>query len=425
MNPTIQSVITSLDDLATSVRNAYTDNRTMNEIWGWNFPALSRNDLADLALNLSSRLKEFNFDEIDENLRVQLDEIPLRVSVFKTRTLTYLFNGHGQQATPIYMSLIEWITNLIEPLFGWQSMQDHKALPNQLSRRLRSIQSELNEIVPEKEELKSQILLIQDATAAAESLPTDLESLKEARNKVNKFSTDSAELYGKIDSYLQTVQDISDQISGKKNEADKLVAQCEEAYKITTTKGLAAAFDQRANRLSTSMWLWVLGLLIALGIGIYIGSHRFDVLKSAMDLKVPSGYIWIQIFLSILSLGAPVWFAWIATKQISQRFKLAEDYAYKASVAKAYEGYRKEAARIDENLENRLFSSALTRLEEAPLRLMESEHHGSPWHELITSSQFKEALEKVPSLKDKFLAIFSKRKSLEALDNSTEKSSDE
>lgn len=425
MNQSIQSVIASLDDLATSVRNAYTDNRTMNEIWGWNFPTLSRNDLADLALNLANRLREFNFEEIDKNLEAQLNEIPLRVSVFKTRSLTYLFNGNGQQATPIYMSLIEWVTNLIEPLFGWQMLQDHKALPNQLSRRLRSIQSELNEIVPEKEELKSQIQLIQNATETAESLPTDLESLKEARNKVSKFSTDSAELYGKIDIYLKTVQETSNQITEKKNEADKLVAQCEEAYRITTTKGLAAAFDQRANRLSTSMWLWVLGLLIALGIGIYIGSHRFDVLKSAMDTKVPSGYIWIQIFLSILSLGAPVWFAWIATKQISQRFKLAEDYAYKASVAKAYEGYRKEAARIDEELETRLFSSALSRLEEAPLRLMESEHHGSPWHELITSNQFKEALEKVPSLKDKFLSIFSRRKNLESVEPSTENVSGE
>lgn len=63
-----------------------------------------------------------------------------------------------------------------------------------------------------------------------------------------------------------------------------------------------------------------------------------------------------------------MWFAWLATKQIGQRFHLAEDYAFKASVAKAYEGYRKEAARIDPEFEARLFGSALTRLDEAPLR---------------------------------------------------------
>ncbi|MBK9320151.1 MAG: hypothetical protein IPM91_16035 [Bacteroidetes bacterium] len=126
-----------------------------------------------------------------------------------------------------------------------------------------------------------------------------------------------------------------------------------------------------------------------------------EAMKSDKEVR----YIWVQIFLSILSLGAPIWLAWIATKQIGQRFKLSEDYAYKASVAKAYEGYRREAAKLDENLELRLFSSALTRLEEAPLRLIETEHHGSPWHELITSPQFKKAMDAVPELKDKLVSI--------------------
>ena len=116
----------------------------------------------------------------------------------------------------------------------------------------------------------------------------------------------------------------------------------------------------------------------------------------------------MHIMLSLLSVGAPLWFAWLATKQIGQRFKLAEDYGFKASVAKAYEGYRKEAARIDEAFEARLFSSALTRLEEAPLRLIEETSHGSPWHELISSKSFQKALDTVPELKDTFIEISKK-----------------
>lgn len=113
----------------------------------------------------------------------------------------------------------------------------------------------------------------------------------------------------------------------------------------------------------------------------------------------------MQIALSLLSVGAPLWFAWLATKQIGQRFKLAEDYGFKASVAKAYEGYRKEAARIDEAFEARLFASALTRLEEAPLRLVGNTEHGSPWHELISSDAFQEALKFIPGFRDKFIEV--------------------
>jgi hypothetical protein len=99
----------------------------------------------------------------------------------------------------------------------------------------------------------------------------------------------------------------------------------------------------------------------------------------------------------LLSIGAPIWFAWLATKQIGQRFRLSEDYAFKASISRAYEGFRREAARMDKDLEARLLASALTRLDELPLRLVETESHGSPWHELANSDVVKQALQLVPS----------------------------
>jgi hypothetical protein len=150
---------------------------------------------------------------------------------------------------------------------------------------------------------------------------------------------------------------------------------------------LASAFDERAGDLKKSMRWWVCGLLFALAIGAWIGHERILILTTSLSApNLNWGIIWIQIILSLTSVLAPLWFAWLATKQISQRFKLAEDYDFKASVAKAYEGYKKEAAKIDEDFEARLFNVALTRLEEAPLRLIDHKNHGSPTQELIESS---------------------------------------
>ncbi len=170
-------------------------------------------------------------------------------------------------------------------------------------------------------------------------------------------------------------------------QAKQLIENCEEAYRITTTKGLAAAFDKRASDLKWSMRLWVGGLLFALAVGAFIGHERIQILTQALNnSNISWGIISIQIVLSFTSVLAPLWFAWLATKQISQRFKLAEDYDFKASVAKAYEGYKKEAAKIDVNFEARLFNVALTRLEEAPLRLVEASNHGSPSHEFLETT---------------------------------------
>ncbi|SHF87514.1 Prefoldin, chaperonin cofactor [Flavobacterium segetis] len=409
MNKSLVTVSESLFSLGSDITAAYSGDGTLAETWGWNCPPLNRHDLANLAKNLGEKIKSIVIEKIDEDLQEQLEEIPARINIFKTQNLPQMFSGNCAAASPNYFALIEWINVTIEPLFTWEIMQDTKALPKELSRRLRALQSELTFLIPDKDNLESQIKLIEKATEAAENLPADLESLKDARNKVNKFSSDAAESFGKIDTYQKKIESLTKDIYSKKNEAEKLVDQCQEAYRITTTTGLAASFDQRANKLSYSMWAWVAGLILALGSGIYIGSERFAILNASINQQKDIGHIWIQIFLSLLSLGAPIWFAWLATKQIGQRFKLSEDYAFKASVAKAYEGYRKEASRIDLNMEKRLFSSALDRLEEPPLRLMEKEHYGSPWHEFISSDQFKKALVTFPELKDKILNIGSKK----------------
>lgn len=406
MHESLEAVCDALDALASVVTSAWTDNRTLAEVYGWHHPALTRQDLASLAKDLADKIRESDPIEVEEELLTRLADVPRKLKLLHPTTIPHMFNGNGHQAVPAYIGTIDNLARSLDPLFSWQTIQDNKAMPAPLARRLRGIQAELETLVPNKTRLEEQIRQIQDATAAAESLPTDMQSLKEARQTIGRLSSDSAELYGKIDENHKNAVRLEKNISDSEQEASKLVLQCEEAYRITTTKGLAAAFDQRASRLAWSMWVWVLGLLSALAIGAYLGAHRIDTLSAAMSEKDPQlGIIWMQIVLSLLSVGAPLWFAWLATKQIGQRFKLAEDYGFKASVAKAYEGYRKEAARIDEAFEARLFASALTRLEEAPLRLIGNTEHGSPWHELVSSDAFQKALSIVPDLRDKFIEI--------------------
>jgi hypothetical protein len=59
-------------------------------------------------------------------------------------------------------------------------------------------------------------------------------------------------------------------------------------------------------------------------------------------------------------------------------------------------GFRGEAASIDKDMEAKLMLSALTRLDELPLRLVETDNHGSPWQELASSPSVKNAIQSVP-----------------------------
>lgn len=304
------------------------------------------------------------------------------------------------------MTLINWIIQTIDPLFSWEVLQDNKALPNPLAKRLSSVQAQLNELIPEKDIFLNQINLIKGAAQTAETLPADLESLKKTREEVDKVLDDAKIKFGEIETFHNQLDDMSKSINAKKQEVDSLLKKCEEAYKITTTIGLAASFDDRAIKLNHTMLWWVLGLLLSLAAGVTIGILRFGALVKTLESSNPQwGIIWVEILLSLVSLAAPIWFSWIATKQINQRFRLSEDYAFKASVAKAYEGYRREAARFDEAFEARLFSSALTRLEEAPLRLVEKDNFAGPWHEFFSSKVFQKAMDRDPELKRKYIQV--------------------
>lgn len=383
MNELIIKLCDALDELSEHVLMCWTDDRVLREVYGWTHPPLTRHDLADIPFRLAENIRALKLTNIDEDIQSKLEELPSRLKLLYNETVPHMFNGNGQNAIPVYFSTLDWVRWVISPLTGWEVLKDNKVLPKALSNRLRSIQVELDNLIPNKDSLSDRIQLINDATEAAESLPTDLHNLKEARVKLAEIHENSSFDRKKISEHKVSVEEQLSSINGLHEQAKQLVENCEEAYRITTTKGLAAAFDQRATDLKMSMRWWVGGLLVALLFAAVIGYDRIQSLSNSINATTLNwGIIWMKVLLSVTSVIAPLWFAWLATKQISQRFKLAEDYGFKASVAKAYEGYKKEAAKIDEEFEARLFNIALTRLEEAPLRLVEFLNHGSPTHEI-------------------------------------------
>jgi hypothetical protein len=406
MDKDLEAACSALDGVAQAVVNAWGGDTIYTESFGWFAPAVTRTDLAELAKSLATDIRSTQAEELDPKIKKYVSDLPRRLQVLQANTIPQIPGGNGGQAIPAYIATIQLVRATLLPEIGWQTIPDHKSLPPALARRVRAAQAELDQLVPDLGDLSRKIHDIQSAHQVADSLPIDLQALAEARDKLSRASAEGMLTEERIKKAWTESEKYLDGTKKSHEEAAKLIAQCEAAYQITTTKGLAGAFDQRASRLGWSMWTWVIGLIIALGLGSLIGAHRLEVLSAALQSPTPNwGGILTQVVLSLLSVGAPLWFAWLATKQIGQRFRLAEDYAFKASVAKAYEGYRKEAARIDPDFEHHLFGSVLSRLDEAPLRLVESNSHGSPWHEAANSEVVRRAMDSMPEHRDKVLAI--------------------
>jgi hypothetical protein len=317
--------------------------------------------------------------------------------------------GSAGQAVPAYLFTLQGLRKALEPALTRDEHAEAASKLKRLTQQLRGMESRLNGLDPRATELNKMVERIEQAYHAADQLPTDLESLSEARQKIADLVKDATQQQGDVQRIREDAGELDKQLIQISDEAKAVLARCETAYSAATSVGLAAAFSERSSVLSKSMWFWVSGLVAALAAGSYFGSAQLHSLAELFKVpNVASSVVFLNLLLSVLSVGAPVWFAWLSTKQIGQRFRLAEDYAFKASISRAYEGFRREAARFDKEMEAKLLTSALTRLDELPLRLVETDSHGSPWHELASSKVVKQAMQVVPGFSEQIKDLASK-----------------
>lgn len=361
----------------------------------WSFPGLTRVELIEEAQSIIDLITDQGSDDIGEHDAKLIDYLR-RLQHLQKQTVPQLW-GNAAQAVPAYLFTLNGLRKALLPVLSQDGNTEAATKLRILARQLRAMESRLNGLEPRTTTLTAMVERIENAHNAADQLPTDLESLTEARQQMTQLVQDAIKDKGHLLSVREQANNIETQLKNCVVNANTALERCETAYSASTSVGLAAAFSERSSSLSKSMWLWVSGLIAALAGGSYFGSSQLQSLSKLFQAPDTStAVIVLNLLLSLLSVGAPIWFAWLATKQIGQRFRLAEDYAFKASVSRAYEGFRRETARFDKDMEARLLNSALSRFDELPLRLVDPDSHGSPWHELATSDTVKQAMKAVP-----------------------------
>lgn len=419
MNEKLNQLKEKLDNLHTTISAISFPQQDFIDLNNYQYPFLHSEDLVSFPKMLSEKIgKMTKFEPSEHDVEI-IDSIIYSLDKAQPN-LNHLNHSNSNVSGPAiasYLVSMLYISTEINELFSFEVLNNKELLPKKIINRLGLYQSNLQAIEEKSGDLDSKINVINEAYDAAESLPTTLKSLRETNEEINQLNDlseknadsinerlEQAKLDGKeLNDIKNTIaqlhknvaKEANDYLAELKVEAQGYIDKCEEAFRTTTSKGLAGAFEDKARKLNASIRLWVAGLIAALGAGAVVGYTRLHALEAYLSNLNASGIkLTIQLILSILSVGAPLWFAWLATKQIGQRFRLAEDYEFKASVSKAYEGYRREAMQLDSDFSQRLFGNALTRLEEPPLRFVEETAHSSPIMEMLSSDGFKSLVEK-------------------------------
>ena len=327
-----------------------------------------------------------------------------------------------------------WVDKYIHQNLEWENLPED-TLPTTLRSRLANQKRSITQLEKSSVGLDEKVKQINSAYETAKNLPTVQDDLEEALEKVHSSNIEVERLYkdqlDKSDKFSQAIllsenkgKERLEEIEEYKKKIELLYRECEElknksaqAYSITNSNGLAGSFKERAKQLSKSSNCWIAGLILSLIALWWIGSNQVEKLQNLyMRENVNTVAVILQSITALLSITAPLWFAWLSTSQIHKLFKLSEDYGFKSSVSQSYEGYRKETADISEEMLKDLMGSLLKIMNDEPLRLVKDDTNAtSPYSEIF--NQFRQRREKEPK-KDNESEMMAPQK--EKILNSTE-----
>lgn len=423
MNQQVQGIIDSLEKIVSTIHDIHPSSSTneniqkpLNVVINSNFPPLSKQQIYDFIQLETKRLENLNVAFTPSFLGI-LDELSTYIDA-ERNTIGALFNQANPQFFDKIVQLVTIVNITFQQYLDWEHVADTKKIPKELKQRVTTIQNSLNEVEESSAGIQSKVKSINEAYDTATELPVLLEDLKRSRSEIDLVQTRSSENLTKIqnnksisDTDLNSIKTSKEQAEKLLEEAKNVLKQMQDKLTTSTGIGLAHAFSNRSKELRNTSWVWTGGFIVSLACTFYIAFHRFNDLKDLINQDTPISFAIIQIIISLISLSAPVWFAIISSKQIQKLFTLSEDYAYKASISASYEGYRQEAYDVDSELVKKLLTTALTKVDEAPLRLVGKEQSSSPFEELINQPQIKQLIEAFPETKERLLNIFTKDES--------------
>lgn len=424
---TFEDVAISFEGIATRIEKIWlqqvSETKTIKEV-NWTGPALTPEDAMILARDIADRIREIAAEDSEEKDPTKAEADGFWEAMADQANLVD-FANFPNDVPSVAQSTFDFLLycNSYLPTrpadVNWAKIKSKPYVPRELSRKIDSLEKRIANLTPRSEALDEKIHAIEAAHDAAEQLPTDMEELRRNNAELRKLLGEAQKSSALVENNLETtkkvrttIEDLRSDMTAMVEESKLLVAKCEENYRITTSAGLAGAFETRSRSLNRTGWVWVGLLAIALGCAVGIGYFRIDAYESLIANNAATSLILLNLLVTVLGVGGPIWLAWLSTKNIGQSFKLAEDYAFKASISKAYEGYRKEAVNLDQAFAKQLFGSALTRLDELPSRFISQIDHSSPLQELLDNPTFQKILQKFPDLKDEIVRIGSETKSV-------------
>lgn len=411
-NRQIEKLISSLNNLIEAIleKQSNFNESFLNKRSGYeHYPCITLEDLADIPRNIINKIEHRPY-EFDDHILENIEYVAERVDD-SVRVLEISLNDSNIDYLNSFFITISWVGNFLNQNLEWENLPED-SMPTSLRSRLAIQKRSVTNLEKSSIGLDVKVKQINSAYETAKNLPIVQDDLQEAIEKLrisndemdklhqdqiiksNNFSDQILINESKVKERLNRIEDYNNRIENIYKDCEEFKNKSAQAYSITNSNGLAGSFKERAKKLSIASNLWVSGLILSLVALWWIGSNQVEKLQNLyINENVKTISIILQSITALLSITAPLWFAWLSTSQIHKLFKLSEDYGFKSSVSQSYEGYRKETADISEELLKDLMNSLLRIINEEPLRLVKDDNNATtPYSDIL--NQFRQNIEK-------------------------------
>ncbi|UGA38938.1 hypothetical protein JOS77_04445 [Chromobacterium haemolyticum] len=324
----------NLIEILTKIKEALSNQAEgkISDQHGYNAPPIDNRDIAYSFRVLIDLLESVDFSTVDSKKFQEdyIDDLTEKAEVLLNNHVPNLHaSSHSSVALMCFVFAAE---HQISGIINKEMLKGSLVLPLSLRKHVSSAQANLDKAMSGISGIEGKVQEINSAYEVAMNLPSTVSDLEAAVNDVRASKKHADEKNKAIDQAVLAAEKNAGLIEGREAESSVLMENLNAAYVAATSQSLAASFSKRATSLSRSVWAWTVILTVALFVAGYVTFYRFPEMKILIESDPTWRRVAISATLSFSQLAAPIWLAVVATKQIAFKFRLAEDYAYKASL---------------------------------------------------------------------------------------------
>lgn len=269
------------------------------------------------------------------------------------------------------------------------------AIHDELKKKLDSVvaaEEEAQESLESATEAGNTISSIQSKVSASfevvskyeQQIAESKEAALQNSSEITVIATRGKRAISELDAAQDSLVGITEETQNLQNICKELNDEITKTLEAANRVGMAGSFNSRKEELKTSLAFWAIFFVLSIGAILVIGLWMiYPYLgQNALGMKLE------DVGLKLIVVAPLVWLAWMSARQYGYISKIREDYSFKYATEMAFEGYKKQAQEINEELLNQLLKQAIDTVGQNPIRLYSSkENHASPIQEVFDGAR--------------------------------------